>query len=182
MLSLVPPWRVESERDITTTRVFTLREKRTVSPLSGKGGDFVYLHAPDWANVIALTSDNNVVMIEQFRHGTGEVTLELPGGIVDAGEDPSTGVVRELREETGYAGTWRGMIGVCSANPAILSNRVHTGLVTDARVMHDVHLDGTEEIGVRLVPMRDIRGLIRQGVIHHSLIIAAFHYFDLFEK
>ena len=180
LLNLVPEWRPGPERHIATTRILEVRARHWTSPSdAARAGEFVYFDAPAWVNVVALTPQRDVVLIEQFRHAFGKVTLELPGGMVDRGEPPETAIVRELAEETGYTGTWRGIIGTASANPALLNNWCHTGLVTDAARTGDLQLDEKEEIAVRLVPLARIPELIRSGVIHHSLVIAAFHYLSL---
>jgi 8-oxo-dGTP pyrophosphatase MutT (NUDIX family) len=189
-LNLVKPWRTHPPVALCTTRIFTLYSRRCDSPTNpAKSGDFVYLDPADWVNVIALTSAREVVMIEQYRHGLDEITLELPGGIVDPGEDPMAACTRELLEETGYAPPNTPSvsatplparpIGVVSANPAIMTNRVHTGLIDPVVHSGPQHLDGNEEIAVRLVPLADVPGLIRSGVIHHSLVVAAFHHLAL---
>ncbi|MDX2130911.1 MAG: NUDIX hydrolase [Planctomycetota bacterium] len=179
-LSLVKPWRAGPPRTIATTRIFTVLERLCESTgTPGRAGTFVMLDTADWVNVVAVTPDAHVVMIEQYRHGTGEVTLELPGGIVDPGETPDAACVRELAEETGFAGDYRGIIGVVSANPAMMNNRVHTGLVLNAHPRGDQHLDPNEEIATRLVPVGDIDSLVRRGVIHHTLVVSALHHFRL---
>ncbi|HEB60708.1 MAG TPA: NUDIX hydrolase, partial [Phycisphaeraceae bacterium] len=107
----VKNWQQGQPHLLAETRIFDLKERHAVSPLSGREGDFVYLDSVDWINVIALTEQNQVVLIEQFRHGLGEVTLEIPGGMVDPGETPEQACLRELQEETGYTGETIEMIG-----------------------------------------------------------------------
>ena len=173
------PWTIHSSKTVYETRVFTLLEQHSSSVLNpDKSGAFSVLQAPNWVNVIALTPDNQVVMIKQYRQGTREITLEIPGGMVDDGEDFLTAGLRELKEETGGVGTGGKQIGVVDPNPAIQSNQCGTILV------HDVHLgeqslDGNEEIEVVLVPLCNVPELIRTGQITHSLVIAAFHFYQL---
>ena len=116
------------------------------------------------------------MLIEQFRHGTGEVTLEIPGGMVDAGEDPLTAGIRELAEETGYGSERCELIGSVTPNPAILNNRCHTLLVENVTERGPCALEMHEEVAVRRVPLDDIARLIGEGHIHHALVIAAFHH------
>jgi len=174
-LSLVAPWRVTETGEIARTPIFTLRSRRCESPDANKAGDFVYIDSNDWCNVIALTDDDHVVMIEQFRYGTKEVTLELPGGVIDDGEDPAAACRRELMEETGYAGDQVELIGSVSANPAMQNNRCHFGLVRAARLVGEQQPDEHEQIAVRLVDRSDLPRLVAEGVIHHSLIVAAIY-------
>jgi 8-oxo-dGTP pyrophosphatase MutT (NUDIX family) len=183
-LSLIRPWRVQPARELARTRILRLVMQRMESASHpGRGGDFTVVECPDWINVVPLTPDGHVVMIEQFRFGTAEVTLELPGGVVDPGESPAHACERELLEETGYAGDPVRMIGRVSANPAMLNNHVHTGLITNCRPVPSstTNPDGDEEIAVRLVPRAEIPALIRAGVIHHSLVVAALMHLELIE-
>ncbi len=180
LLELVPPWQHDEDECIAETPIFALRRRRGVSPTRPQTpGRFVYLDSNDWVNVIALTPERQVVLIEQFRHGTAEVTLEIPGGMVDPGEDPLAAGVRELREETGFIGGKSQLIGAVTPNPAILNNRCHTVLVRDAQARAAPAPELNEEIGQRLVPLERIPELIAGGAIHHALVVVAFHLLEL---
>lgn len=175
-LTLVQSWDAEEDGTLAETPIFALRARRARSRQSTKAGRYVYLDTVDWVNVVALTANDEVVMIEQYRHGLAEVTLEIPGGMLDPGEDPAQAGLRELEEETGYRGDDVKTLGFVSPNPAIQNNRCHTILVGDASATGRVALDESEEIGVRLVPLAEIDDLIRRGVIHHAMVVSAFHH------
>ncbi len=161
-------------------RIFRIRADSSRSPRTGNVHRFFVLESPDWVNVIPLTPEGNVVMIRQYRHGTEEVTLEVPGGMVDPGDgDPSVSAARELREETGYEAEEIIHLGSVAPNPAFLNNRCHSYLVRRARRAHAVQLDGAEDITFEEIPLAEIPGLIRDGAITHSLTIAAFYYLEL---
>ena len=178
----VGDWQLSDDEMIAETRVFTLRRHRAASPADpGKSGEFVYLDAPDWVNVVALTPEREVVLIEQYRHGIHEVTLEVPGGTVDDGEDPLRAGLRELREETGYEGTGGRLIGLVTPNPAMMNNRCHTVLVREVARRHEPAFDGLEEIHTRLAPFEEVPDMIRNGAITHALVVAAFHHLLLYE-
>jgi len=179
----ITPWRAEAPETLAETRLFTLRRRRAASPnYPGRSGEFVFLDSPDWVNVVAITGDDRVVLIEQFRHGTEEVTLEIPGGTVDDGEDPLLAGLRELREETGYGGGEAEMMGVVAPNPALLNNRCHTVLVRGVEERGAPQLEGLEEIRTRLVSLPEVPELIRSGAITHALVIAAFHHLHLRDR
>ena len=175
-------WQADEPETLAETKVFTLRRKWVRSAQDpSRGGEFVFLDAPDWVNVIAVTDDGRVVLIEQFRHGTEEVTLEIPGGSVDRGEDPLAAGLRELREETGFDGVGARIIGVVAPNPAIINNRCHTVLLHGAAPVGAPELEEYEAIRTRLVPLVDVPALIRSAEITHALVISAFHHLDLLD-
>lgn len=159
-------------------QVFSVREDRSVSPASGAEYSFFIIEASDWINVIPLTTDGRIVCVRQYRHGTEEITLEVPGGIVDEGEEPLTAALREMTEETGYEADETIHIGTVAPNPAIQNNRCHTFLATNCRKMGGQDLDGAEEIAVELIHPSDVPRLVLEGHINHSLVVAAFYLFD----
>ena len=172
-------WPLVSSRERGDYRVFKVRQDVTRSARSGRPHDFFVLECSDWANVIALTPDEDVVLVRQFRAGTRSVTLEIPGGSVEEGESPLGAVRRELREETGHAArSWK-RLGVVHPNPAIQGNRCFTYLARGCRSVGALIPDEGEDLAVELVPLRLVPDLIRRGRITHSLVIAAFHFLSL---
>ena len=168
-------WTFVKETEVYRTRIFSIRQRTLTSPRTGEPREFALIDYTDWCNIVALTGDDEVVMIRQVRHGSGEVTLELPGGMIDPEDpDPLAAAVRELAEETGYAGQAARLIGVTSPNPAVQGNRCHTALVTGARLAGAVALDDGEDIEVVLVPYREIPARIAAGEISHALVVVAF--------
>jgi len=164
-------------------RVFEVRKDHARSPVSDQEYDFYIIESPDWVNVIPLTPDGEVVCIRQYRHGTEEITLEVPGGVVDPGDGgPAAAAWRELREETGYDAEAMIPLGAVAPNPAIQSNRCHSYLARGAYLDGAQALDGAEEIEVVLVDLDEVPGLITSGRITHALVVVAFYLFDQYRR
>ena len=180
---MIRPWKQISSKLVGDFRIFKLRSDVKLSPRTGKEHDFFVLDSVNWVNVIALTPDQKLVMIEQYRHGSNTVELEIPGGVVDA-EDASPEITgaRELREETGYSGDKPRIIGQVFPNPAIMSNVCHTILIENCRCLHPVEFDSGEDLVTRLVPVDEVSGLVAAGKIRHCIILGALYHFDLWRK
>ena len=180
---MIRPWKKIRSTLIGDFRIFRLRSDVSISPRTGKEHDFYVLDSVNWVNVIAITPDQKLVMIEQFRHGSNTVELEIPGGMMDPGEtDPVVTAVRELREETGYEGENARLLGKIWSNPAILSNKTYTVLIENCRLKHDVDWDHGEDLETRLVPVAEIPKLVADEKISHSLVVVALYYFDLWQR
>jgi ADP-ribose pyrophosphatase len=174
-----PRWRRVGSEMVADARVFQVRRDRSVSPRDAREHDFYCIEAPDWINIIPLTRAGEVVMIEQYRHGANEVTLEIPGGMIDEGEAAEGAAARELLEETGYRASSVILLGRTRPNPAIQNNWLHSFLARDACFERAPIFDSTEHTAVRLVPLADVHALIADGTISHSLVIAAFYLLSL---
>ncbi len=172
-------WPTLSDGEAMDFRIFSVRPVDRRSPRTGKVGRYQVIEAPNWVNVIALTPELQVVLIEQFRHGIDALTWEIPGGMVESGEDPGKAGARELEEETGYVGQAPILLGNVHPNPAIQNNLCATYLIENARPTGEMALDDGEDIRVVLEPLKSIPELLRQGRITHSLVIAAFHWLGL---
>ena len=143
-------------------------------PETGVGRPFSLLECGDWVNVIALTLTREVVLLRQYRAGTDQVCLEIPGGMIDPGEEPLIAAQRELAEETGYqAASWRAL-GEVRPNPAIQNNRLYTFLAEGATRAAAPTPDGGEVLAVETQPLTRCWEMLRSGAIDHALVLVAF--------
>ena len=180
---MIRPWTKLDSQAHGDFRVFKLRSERRVSPRTGQVHEVFVLDAVNWVNVIAVTPDDQLVMIEQYRHGSNTIELEIPGGVTDAKDtSPLETGLRELREETGHEGKNAKIIGQILPNPAIMSNTCFTVMVDNSRCIHPVEFDHGEDIITRLVPVSEIPGLVAGGKIRHSLVVVALYHFDLWQR
>ncbi len=167
-------WKVLDRGQAQDFGIFRTRRQLASHPAIESARRFSVIESEDFVNVIALTESDRVVLVRQYRHGIEEVTLEIPGGIVDPGETHGAACVRELREETGYeADTWI-KLGDVLPNPAIMNNRCSTWLALDARRVDTPTPDGTEIIDAEEVPLSEIPDKIADGTIQHALVLSGF--------
>jgi ADP-ribose pyrophosphatase len=149
-----------------------LRRERFRSRKSGKTHDFYVAYLMDGVHVIAVTPENEIVMVRQFRVGLHRESLETPGGLIESGEDACVAGVRELLEETGYAGDAPMLLGTISPNPGLLAQRIATIVVRNAKLIAQPAPDQTEELTVELIPVSMIHSLIGRGDIEHAVCVA----------
>jgi ADP-ribose pyrophosphatase len=175
----VSSWRVRASRPLASYRVFDVTALESEREDTGQLHTFFRIESVDWANIIPITEDGEVVMIRQFRHGLGRVTLEIPGGLVDGTELPGAAAARELLEETGYQAGHVRELGSVSPNPALFANRIHSFVATGCTRVAELHNDAAEQTAVELVPLGDIDDLLRDGAIDHALVMNAFFWWKL---
>jgi 8-oxo-dGTP pyrophosphatase MutT (NUDIX family) len=171
-------WKPVRSECIQHFRVFDLLRETYISPRTGHQYPFYVLQTWDWTNIIPITPDNNVVMIQQFRAGIRSFTLEIPGGLVEPEDrSPLDAARRELREETGYDSDDFIPLGVVHPNPSILNNQCHSFLAKNVCLTGEQVLDQGEDIAVQLVPLEQVPELILGGQITHGLVLNAFQWY-----
>jgi 8-oxo-dGTP pyrophosphatase MutT (NUDIX family) len=170
-------WEKGVSRKLASTRVFDVEGVGYRHPVRGTAREFVVIDAPDWVNVVAVTSDHQLVLVRQFRFGIDAFSWEIPGGVIERGEDPLAAGLRELQEETGFVGKTARLLGSVNPNPAIMNNRCHLVLVEDAVRAVDQAWDPDEEIEVRTLPVDDAYAWAHDGRISHSLVLNALLLF-----
>jgi 8-oxo-dGTP pyrophosphatase MutT (NUDIX family) len=152
--------------------LFRLRRERFQSRASGRVHDFYVMYLADAVYAIALTHDDRIVLVRQFRAASMHDSLEAPGGLLEPDEDPRAAGARELLEETGYAGDPATLLCTLWSNPSITTSRTTTIVIRNARRVAEPKLDHSEEVVVELVPVADISRLIQERRIDHALCVA----------
>ena len=167
-------WKYLSRRELLDFHGLRVCQDRYLFTPTQKEADFVVFDSADWAMVIPITTDRQVVMIRQYRHGVREVLLEIPGGLLEAGESPEHGMIRELHEETGYECASLRMLSRLLPNPSLNNATLHIGVAEGCRPMAAQNLDPLECIEIVLRPLSEIPAMIASGEICHAHVIAAF--------
>lgn len=165
--------RIGSER-LQRCGIFDLDRVRFAPSDGAAPQSFWTIEAPDWINVIALTSDDEVLLVRQYRFGIQDTTLEIPGGMCDPGESAQQAAARELQEETGFAGREIVELGWVYPNPAVQTNRCYSFLARDVERFGEPSPDPTESFELIRVKLDEIPRLIREREITHALVVAAF--------
>ena len=163
-------WRELERTTVAECRIFDVERSLAASPVDGKPRAFHRIESVDWAQIVPVTADGRVVLVRQYRHGDRRVTIEIPGGLVDPGEDPATAALRECLEETGYRARAAIPLGAVCPNPALFGNRLHAFYAVDVEHERAVQNTGTEITEVVLVPVTDLEELLVGGEIDHGLV------------
>jgi len=167
------PWRRVRCEPLASYRIFEVCRVELVDAAGQPRGDAFTLRGSDWCNVVAVTPDDRVVLVWQYRFGTDALSLEIPGGVIDPGEAPEDAARRELREETGYEAEQLDLLLAIEPNPAIQNNRCFTVLAQGARPTGATDFDHQEELETALLPADRIADLLDGGQVTHSLVQSA---------
>jgi 8-oxo-dGTP pyrophosphatase MutT (NUDIX family) len=166
----VKPWREIRREPLLDCNIFTVELSVAESPVDESTHDYYRVVSCDWVQVIPVTAAGEVVMVRQYRHGSSSIVLEIPGGLVDAGEDPAAAAIRECLEETGYRADSVRPMTALNPNPAIHRHRLHAFVATDVTKVGEIRNTATEHTEVELVPLAALAGRLRAGEVDHALI------------
>lgn len=170
-------WETVERRIHADCKVFKVMRHYCRHPRSQVEDDFYVITALDWVVALALTPERELVMVNQYRFGTEDLSWEFPAGIVEPGEDPVAAGVRELREESGFVGENPRLIGCSYPNPAVQSNTCHYILVENAEPRAEVEWGLHEEMEIATMSVESVFEHARTGCIDHALVINALFYF-----
>ncbi len=176
---MIRSWKRVKTGEATDYTIFKIRRDIVVDPRNGNEHERALMEAPDWVNVVPITRDGELLLIRQFRFGVWSPTLEVPGGIIDPGEDAESAAARELEEETGFRPERMVRLGMVHPNPAFQNNRCHLFVAEGCVQVHSGDPDAGEDIELEKVPMARVAELVRRGEITHALVVCALSLYAL---
>ena len=169
-------WKTLSSEYIIQKPWATLRVDNCELPDGRIAKEYYVLEYPNWANAVAVTEDGQIIMVRQYRHSGGITSIEIPGGVIENGEEPLKGIERELLEETGYAFNKFELVSTVYPNPATSNNVCFCYLATGGKKVQEQSLDEHEDISVELYPLKEVKEMLLQNKIPQSLHASGLFY------
>lgn len=169
-------WKVLASEYLHKEPWLTIRKEKCELPNGNIMPAYYIIEYPTWVSVLALTKDGKAVFVKQYRHGLGVVSIETPGGVVDAGETPEVAAARELKEETGYQFESYDYLGKISPNPATSTNYMHMYLARGGEKVAEQSLDESEDLEVVFYTIDEVKNLVRENKIVQSLHVTTIFY------
>lgn len=172
-------WRELRREPVADCRIFSVERSVSVSPHDASEHSFYRISSGDWAQIVPITADDEAVLVRQYRHGAGRVTLEIPGGLVDPDETPAAAAARECLEETGYRAASVVSLGSVNPNPALFNNRLYSFYARGVVRVGEIANTASEHTEVMLVPVRELPALLADGTIDHALVAGTLYRYLL---
>ena len=169
-------WKILESSSLYNARIFQLRSVLK-QDAGGRKASFVSLDSPDWVTVIPETGEKDFLIVRQYRHGTENVSMEFPAGLIDPGETPQQAAARELLEETGYTADSLIQIGCVSPNPAFMTNYTYTFLAKGLSRVSEQNLDEHEILDVYKMPYKDVSESIGTGTFASAITVQAWYFY-----
>ncbi len=167
-------WNIRDRRCVHKFYSGEVWEHNALNPRNGEDHVYTVFRYRPWVCIVAITENDELILVKQFRHGVEGITTEIPAGNMDEGESDPRGVaIRELREETGYVGKKVTSLGWIHPNPACQGNQCHLFLITGCQKSEDQDLDPGEDIEVVLKPLSQVKDLLLSHELSHSMHVAA---------
>jgi ADP-ribose diphosphatase len=166
-------WKILSSEYRVDTKFLRLRADRVALPSGVVVEEYFVRESRGFSVVFALTADDRVLLVRQYKHGVEEVVTELPAGVMDDGETPEACASRELAEETGYTGSAPEFVRTFLTDPTNSTSRFHVFVVRDATRTREPQNDITEEIEVELATVDEVRAMALDGRIAAGSQVAA---------
>jgi 8-oxo-dGTP pyrophosphatase MutT (NUDIX family) len=163
-------WPEVAREPVADCRVFAVERTIAESPLDGSRHAFYRIHSRDWAQIVPVTAEGQIVLVRQYRHGAQRVTLEMPAGMVDEGEDPAAAALRECLEETGYRARAAVPLGSVNPNPTLFDNRLHSYFAIGVTPERAIANTATETTEVVLLERGQLKAKLESGEIDHALV------------
>lgn len=178
-------WKTIDKKHLADCHIFQVYQLQRQAP-DGRKGDFVQLEVPDWVNVLPLITDDQgrecFLLVRQYRHGSGRITVEFPAGAIDHGEMPEAAAARELLEETGYQAESLEQIGAVNPNPAFMTNTSYTFVARGLKKIAEQNLDYHEEVEYFLMPVSEVEEKMGIGEFGNGVMMMALGYYFRWKK
>ncbi|QQL48577.1 NUDIX hydrolase [Mucilaginibacter ginkgonis] len=169
-------WKTCSSEYIHKGNWATLRRDVCEMPDGRVVDDYYVLEYPNWVNAVAITDDNKILMVSQYRHAANIVSLEIPGGVIDDGELPEDAIKRELLEETGYQFDDVVLVSTLYPNPSTANNVCYGFLAKGGKKVNEQSLDEHEEIVVHEMTIAEVKQALLENKIPQALHSSALFY------
>ncbi len=175
-------FKIISSEYITKHQFFTARKDGYETADGIIVDPYFVVELPTTVVAMAITNDDEVILVRQYRHPVSDKLIELPGGFIDAGEQPHQAIARQLLEETGYTFDNFHYLGITAANPGVLNNFTHMFIATGGTLTHDQSLDDNEEIELILKPLDEVKTMLMHNEIKQSMhALCLFYGFNYLE-